>query len=70
MISFVIDLHNSHNNSVLGIRPKTSLFPNICFDREMHPSERGTATCTGPERINWFEIHIYLLKRIKKTAKK
>lgn len=62
MFSFAIDLHNSHNNSVLGIRPKTSLFPNICFDREMHPSVRGKATCTGPERINWFEIHILYVK--------
>lgn len=62
MFSFAIDLQNSHNNSVLGIRPKTSLFPNICFDREMRPSVRGTATCIGPERINWFEIHILSVK--------
>lgn len=58
MFSFAIDLHNSHNNYALGIRPKTSLCPNICFDHEMHPSVRGTATCTGPKRIIWFEIHI------------
>lgn len=55
MISFVIDLHNSYNKSVLGIRPKTSLCPHICFGRERHLSVRGRAICTGPESMIWFE---------------
>lgn len=50
-------LHNSHNKSVLGIRLKISLFPNICFGRKMRPSVRGKAICTGPKNMFWFYKH-------------
>lgn len=62
MTSFVIDLHNSYNKSVLGIRPKTSPCPNICFGRERHPSVQGIAIYTAPERIFWFEKQILFVK--------
>lgn len=64
MISFGIHRHNSYNNSVLGIHPKTSQFPNIFLDHERHPLVRGTATCIGPESMDWFESH-NLFKRSK-----
>lgn len=63
MISFAIDLHNSYNKSVLGIRLKTSLCPHIYFGRERHLSVRGIAICTGPESMIWFEKHNVSVKR-------
>lgn len=66
----MIDLHNSYNKSVLGIHPKTSLCPHICFGREKHPSVQGIAVCTGPERIILIEKHNVSVKRyFKKSAK-
>lgn len=59
-------LHNLYNKFVLGIRLKTSLFPNISFDRKMHPSVQGIVICTGPKRMTWFEKHSLVVQTKRK----